>query len=233
MSRVQTFAIAHEQDLILQKHEMYHKQCENLTWLLVGVDKSIDKLIERPDINFIHCEKYANNIEIQKELLHGTAMWLLYYNPELIHTNTSYIRFIEYDLTLDKNYGYYSEKSLRFDKEIYCHMEVPFRHCWDKPFYLNELNDKCLRAKYKTNLQAVTNLSKTGRWMCSINLIMKVDFFKKFFEFYLTFLDHYKGIAQNPNNLERLFTIYCLMNKIQWSVIPGAKHQFCNSHKLS
>jgi len=236
---IQTFAIVHNQDLLLH-HDKTFSQLDNFTWLLVSPNPDTSKLSDAGLIenkHYIVCHNLPKNIEEQKELLHYTALYALMEN-NLLNPTMDYYRFIEYDLVFNNGVSSYvntcQELLKNNPKQIYCHLQVPHRNCWYRPTYLMELNDKVLKAKFNTNTLTLTKRSGQNNWMCSINFIISKEYLSNFYN-YIThnFLEYYKGQKQAGNNLERAFTLYNYQHGIQWGVIPGVSHVFSNSHGTS
>jgi hypothetical protein len=230
--KIQTFIIVHSVQLIIDNYEKYSQYCPNITWLLVSIKDHNTALLDELNINYIECQKISGNIEHKPNLLHDTAYHIIY-NNNLIDVDTDYVHLVEYDLEFDTTFVQHRDRLLALKKEIYCHIECPYTHCWVKPRYLNNTNDIVLQKHFKSSLSLLHRKIRHNKWMVSMNFFMTPDHFRKQYEFSLTFLPYADNDIQFPNNAERRFTIYCLMNNITWGVVPGIKHIFRNSHGLS
>lgn len=235
---IQSFGIVHNQDLLLEKNKVY-SQLENFKWLLVSPNPDTDKLTEAglvENIDYIVCSKLPNNIEDKKELLHITAYYALI-NNNLLDKSADYYRIIEYDLVFERGVEAYKNETIKTilatKQQVYCHLTVPLRTCWVRPYHLAELNEKCLKEKFRTDIMKLTKASRSRDWMCSTNFVMSPEYLTNIWNFTQTFLPYYYGQTHAGNAFERLHTIYCYMKGITWRKINGVKHDFRNSHGTS
>jgi len=227
MIKVQTFAVVHDQDLILVQNAHYKNNCENLTWILVGKDKPTDKLDVIPSqVNYIKAETLKYNIEDNKELLHMTAYYAIIKN-KLIDKDTTHVRFIEYDMIFSASYKRDCNLLLQYNLQIYCHKELNTNFHVNKPDEHFAIVDDIFRNEYHIDPM---QLFRNKKWMVSINFILRVDFFNDFFKFFWKHRKKFIGNYHAGQNVERLFSTYCLHNNINWRLIPYCRHHFCNSH---
>lgn len=230
--RIQSFAIVHNQDLLLARNAEYSK-LENFKWLVVSENPQIDKL--QGLNNVIVCAHLPENIEGKKELLHYTAYYALLKNA-LIDPETDYIRIIEYDCKFAPNIESYKKDTVaKLGKfSIYCHEEHSISSCWTtSPSYLIEPCRRALNAVYGLSIEKLTRDSRKRQFMCCTNFVMSRQFFADFMEYAAGYVPFLENEYQAGNAFERLFTIYCMHKGINWGKINGCLNTNKNSHGQS
>lgn len=230
--KIQSFAIVHNQDLLLSRNSEYSK-LENFKWLLVSENPQTDKL-QGLD-NVIVCAHLPENIEGKKELLHYTAYYALLKNA-LIDPETDYIRIIEYDCKFTPSVEHYkaNTKAALGKYPVYCHEEHSISSCWTtNPSYLIEPCRRALKSVYGLSIEKLTRDSRKRQFMCCTNFVMSRQFFVDFMEYAEGYIPFLENEYQAGNAFERLFTIYCMHKGINWGKINGCLNTNKNSHGQS
>lgn len=226
---IQTFVIIHSQKLIDENRRKF-SSLPNLTYLAVGKDD----FKEASDV--VICRNLPDNIESYWRLLHWTAFYAVIKNG-LINPKATHVRFLEWDVTFDGSYNANSMAAVKSGKQIYGHKKSKFGYGFlvaDREWLrLEQLVRNAYLYLNGRSFAPELRRSKVcnGHWIETTNLVFSIDGFRKYFEWgtqYVPFLiNGYKEAdPEAGNSLERLTTVYCASQNVEFEIINGLKNAY-------
>ena len=226
MQKINFFIVVHSIGIInfFEETKKYEKLI-NYKYLLVGnsdIDYTSDKIIQ--------CNKLEDNIEHNKNYLAYTGWYALAKNFKDI--DSEFICLLEYDTDIMPSFNLKTFTESILSKNLNCCglTQMPLH---DGIFVNTQFTHKTLEYLKEKNIREIKPTN--SNWMTTNNMIFKTSFFYEYFkdsfiENFLLYLDNH---PMSGHFLERILSIYCFLNGMQFDIIEdsGLKHRGLDSHE--